>query len=272
MNKDVLAVDGDIIAYRTAAVCNDAWEGACEAIIQSTLTDIATDTGVSNMRIYISGSGNFRYDVAKTKPYKGNREGMERPTYLQHCKDFLVREYKAIIVNGYEADDAIASDMTQNGAIHCGQDKDIYQIAGRHYNYVKKEWATVDEEEATLLLYRQILMGDSSDNIPGLPRVGPKKAENIIFNANSAAEDALSFYREVCEDKLPDVDYREYYSEQARLVTMVKDINLLDLFTCFVPAEEEGFESHSDGDFDGVDESEDKVEPVVSSPKKQVRL
>lgn len=265
MTKDVLAVDGDIIAYRTAAVCNDAFAGACEAIIQSTLTDIATDTGVSDMRIYISGANNFRYDVATTKPYKGNRDNMVRPVFLQHCKDFLVKEYNAIIVNGYEADDAIASDMVQNCAIHCGQDKDIYQVAGRHYNYVKKEWATISEDEGALLLYRQILCGDSSDNIPGLPRVGPKKAENVIFSADSAWEDSLSYYREVCEDKLPDVDYKEYYAEQAALVTMVKDINLLDLFTCFVPAEEEGFQ---------VQEGEDieDSEPINVKPRKTVKL
>lgn len=262
MSNEILAVDADIIAYRTASVCEDHWEGACEEIIQSTLEEIATDTGISTMRLYISGRNNFRYDVAKTKPYKGNRATMVRPQYLQHCKDFMVKQYDALVVNGYEADDAIASDMVQNGAIHCGQDKDIYQIAGRHYNYVKKEWRDVDEEEAALILYRQVLCGDTSDNIPGLPRVGAKTAEKVIFMAEDAEKDALSYYREVCEDKLPDIDYEEYFAEQLALIKMVTDINLLDLFTTEIP-NNSGF---------AVQEGEDVGEEVNSKPKKPIIL
>lgn len=258
-NDRVLAVDGDIIAYRTAAVCEDHFEGACDAIIASTIKDIATDTGISRMRIYLSGERNFRYDIAKTKPYKGNRATMVAPKYLNHCKEYMIKNYRAIRVHGFEADDGIASDMTQNNAIHCGIDKDILQIAGDHYNYVNKEWQHVTEEEALITLYRQILMGDNSDNIPGLPRVGAKTAEKVIEDAASAHEDAIAYYTEICAEKLPDIDPLEYFNEQKMLIEMIHTIDLYSLFTVFVEPETDGFVSQ-EGDFEG---NENKVEPKL---------
>lgn len=260
INKEnrVLAVDGDILAYRTAAVCEDHFEGACASILRSTLTDIATETGISDMRIYVSGEDNFRYQVAKTKPYKGNRATMVRPKFLNYCKAYLVEQFRGIIVHGYEADDGIATDMTVNNAIHCGIDKDILQIPGDHYNYVEKTWRTVTPEEATILLYRQILMGDSSDNIPGLPRVGAKTAETIIFDHKTALDDALSYYREICEQKLPGVNWEEYFKEQAALIQMVTNVNLFDLFKVSVEPNTEGF-TEQEGQFESVNKTEPKL-------------
>lgn len=252
-NIKSLAVDGDIIAYRTAAVCETHFEGAAESIVDSTLRDIATDTNISNMRIYLSGKDCFRYGISKTKPYKGNRATMVRPQYLESTKQYLINKYDAILVNGYEADDGIASDMSQTGAAHCGIDKDMLQIPGWHYNYVKKEWQEVSEEDAILTLYRQILMGDASDNIPGLPRIGEKKAAEAITNYETALVDAMNFYTEVCNDKLPDINPIEYFIEQSNLITMIKDLSLYCIdFGTFtkIQANTQGFEKQDGADFE----------------------
>ena len=227
----VLAVDGDILAFRIASVCEEEMAQACDDLVDNKLSEIASDTSIGTMRIYLSGEGNFRYDVAITKPYKGNREGFRKPQHLAHIHDYLRRRYSAITVDGYEADDAIASDMTQNGAIHCGQDKDIYQISGRHYNFVEKEWATVTPEEATLALYQQILTGDKTDNVDGLPRVGVKTAQKIITDPDTAMQDAKAYYKEVCAEKMPDVDVATYWKEQVKLIQLVADLNIADLMT-----------------------------------------
>lgn len=223
----VLAVDGDTLAYRTAAVCETHFEGAAYAIIKSTLKDIVAETQITKLRIYLSGSNNFRYEIGKTKPYKGNRATMVKPRFLPAVREHLVNEYKALVVDGFEADDAIATDMVKNGAIHCGVDKDILQVPGSHYNYVKKEWIHVNEGDAILTLYRQILMGDASDNVPGLPRVGEKKAFDSIQCVETAEEDALRMYEQVVRMSLPGVDYKEYFAEQSALVTMRTDVPLL---------------------------------------------
>jgi len=251
MDKDltgkVLAVDGDIIAYRSAAVCEEDFEGACEGVIDTTLENIATETGVGAMRIYLSGRDNFRYALAKTKPYKGNRDGIRRPQFLNYCNEYLIKKYGAVRMHGYEADDGIATDMVKNGAIHCGHDKDILQIAGLHYYYVKKEWVEVSEDDAKLNLYRQVLMGDNSDNIPGLPRVGEKGAEKVIFDPKTAHEDALSFYREICSSKLPGVNYTDYFHEQYGLIKMIEDVDMFSIFTTKVEARPSGFLAEEDG-------------------------
>lgn len=245
----VLAVDGDTLAYRTAAVCETHFEGACEAILDSALKRISTLSGVSLMRIYLSGENNFRYSVGVTKPYKGNRATMVHPQFLGHCKNYLETKYKAIRVHGYEADDGIATDMVVNGAIHCGVDKDILQIPGDHFNYVKadedisKAWISIDEEDATVLLYRQILMGDTSDNVPGLPGVGEKKAESFVTNAVDAKDQAIAAYRMVVPAKLPGVDPMVYFEEQQNLIKMVTNVPLSFDNTIFIEPNTDGFEA-----------------------------
>lgn len=264
VQEKVLAVDGDIIAYRTAAVCEDHFEGACQAILQSTLDSITSITGIKKMRIYLSGKSNFRYDVAVTKPYKGNRVSMVRPQFLPACREFLMEYCNAIVVDGFEADDAIATDMTVNGAYHCGIDKDILQIEGKHYNYVKDEWAEVSAEQAIITLHRQILKGDASDNIPGLPRIGDKKAADAIQDASTALEDTMAMYEEVVGLKMPGVNWLEYLSEQSRLVTMVKDMDLDYTNNHFVDAECTGFAPQENG-FVSLDQPK-------AAPKKDISL
>jgi len=204
------------------------------------------------MRIYLSGKSNFRYDIATTKPYKGNRATMVRPQFLNACREYLVEHCNAMIVEGFEADDAIATDMTLNGAFHCGVDKDILQIAGRHYNYVKNEWIDISEEQATINLYRQILKGDTSDNIPGLPRVGDKLAADTIQTAENALVKTMEKYEEVVALRLPGVNWLEYLSEQSRLITMVTNVPLDLSKTHFVAVDPAGFVAQSEG-FIGLD-------------------
>lgn len=264
-DKAILAVDGDIIAYRTACVVEDHWEGAGYDIVNTTISQIMENTGVNKMRIYLSGKSdgtkyptenkNFRYAIAKTKPYKGNRASMKRPQFLNHIYDYMIEHKNAIVVDGYEADDAIATDMTLYKAIHCGIDKDILQIPGLHYNYVKEEWQEVTYEEAELTLYRQILMGDSSDNIPGLPRFGVKTAEAHITNAESALSDALEIYKKVIG-----ADYMAYFLEQRALIEMVKDLPLN--FTKIYTEKLVGFKI-LEGGFIDFDKSEEKLEVAL---------
>jgi 5'-3' exonuclease len=263
IKEQVLAVDGDILAYRIAAVCETHFEGAGFSILHSTLKEIVAETQITKMRIYLSGKNNFRYEIGKTKPYKGNRATMVRPQYLPHIRDYLVEHMNAIIVDGYEADDAIATDMTVNGAIHCGIDKDMLQIAGMHYNYVKKEWQEITEEQATLNLYRQILMGDTSDNIPGLPRVGEKKAFDAIQSAETAELDAQEMYKAVVNAQLPGVDWRVYMTEQENLITMVKDVELDYSKIYELAIDSEGFQAQDSGVIK-VDEA--TFEAYVSKP------
>lgn len=59
-------------------------------------------------------------------------------------------------------------------------DKDLDNSAGWHYNWRKKEMYWIPEESANYNFYKQLLMGDPTDNIQGVPKIGEKTAEKIL--------------------------------------------------------------------------------------------
>lgn len=135
--------------------------------------------------------------------YKANRS--ETPEGILIAVPYIKRILEAynipvIIVPGYEADDVIGT------LAHKAQDHDFmtYMVTGdkdfaqlvtpqvKVYNPGKGEILGVDEvnEKYGLTSPLQVidmlaLMGDSADNIPGCPGVGPKTAEKLIAQFGS---------------------------------------------------------------------------------------
>lgn len=134
----------------------------------------------------------FRHQVYKYAPYKGNRSA-EKKDWLERfapvIKDYLAKEWGFITVPELEADDVICSLAEYYGTkeyewIILSPDKDLKQIPGLHYDY-KKEGAVpcrVTEDEAHRLFWISMLTGDTTDNICGVPGLGPVKAEMLIKN------------------------------------------------------------------------------------------
>jgi hypothetical protein len=183
-------VDGDVMCYRIAFACKDEPQYVAVNTMASFLEEILmVDLGLSDWQIYLTGKNNFRYDVAVTAPYKGNRT-QEKPAHLELMRNYLVTAWGAIISEGEEADDCIAIKATelQDDCIIISIDKDFNQVAGWHYNFVKKEKYYVTEQEGLRFFYKQILMGDKADNIIGIPKVGPVKAEKMLAKATTEAE------------------------------------------------------------------------------------
>ncbi len=100
-----------------------------------------------------------------------------------------------ISVDGFEADDVIASVVkhTEVKDIECkivSSDKDLYQLLDDSkvylYDWVKKRVVDESECEAKFgvlpkyFVDFQALIGDSSDNVPGVPGIGPKTASKLI--------------------------------------------------------------------------------------------
>ena len=97
----------------------------------------------------------------------------------------MVDEYQAVMADGMEADDLVsiwAYEARELELPYCvvGIDKDLLQIPGNHYNFNKQEGQFVDDDTANLNLMLQCLTGDSTDNIPGIKGIGPKKADKIL--------------------------------------------------------------------------------------------
>ena len=189
----MMLIDGDIIAYRMAWACDE--ETNVEFVKSS------TDTFVSNLllvyeglvesyQLYLTGTGNFRHDYAVTAPYKGNRKSRPAPRLLRDIRQHLIEQWGAVVVEGEEADDAIAIAATAIGglAIMASIDKDFDQIAGTHYDFIKNREYYVDEVEGLKFFYQQIITGDAIDNIIGVEGVGQQGAKDLIQGCRNESD------------------------------------------------------------------------------------
>lgn len=153
-------------------------------------------------KIFLSGETNFRYDIFPD--YKKHRKTQRKPTHLAACKQYLVDRHGAFRFEGYEADDLIGmtahalidSDTAclnyklskSQGTVAVGisivsNDKDFTQIGGswvEQYDFTTGQVTQVNRLEALTYFYKQILTGDKSDGIPGLPKVGNQTALSIL--------------------------------------------------------------------------------------------
>lgn len=130
--------------------------------------------------VVLTGPGNYRCQLAKQKPYKGNRDPEHKPVHYQLIRDYLVNALGARVVHGREADDEVSILARRQPSIVATIDKDLDQVPGLHYDYAKKVFYTVSEEDAERFFWIQTLAGDGTDNIPGCPGLGLKKAAKII--------------------------------------------------------------------------------------------
>lgn len=134
-------------------------------------------------KAYIQGPGNFREDIATLQPYKGNRDKLAKPKYYGEIKEYLLDRWNAIEVRGQEADDAIGIEQFDNPdkyTVIVSTDKDMDQIPGWHFNWVKNVLYYQPIKDANLFLFWQMMVGDTVDNIPGIRNVGVKTATKII--------------------------------------------------------------------------------------------
>lgn len=176
----IALVDADLVAYRCAASANNDPLEIALIRCDKTLQGISQNLGTDDLKLFLSGSRNFRYDLYPD--YKANRRDMVRPIHLQACREYLVNEWNAEVSDGYEADDAIGISWNSQFAsdtVICSLDKDLKQLGpANHFNFVTGEHLFVDELTAVNTFYKQLLLGDKSDNVPGFdgrPRAKPTK-------------------------------------------------------------------------------------------------
>jgi hypothetical protein len=187
----IALIDADVVAYRMAFGTEDEPEKVAIQKTSEFLEDlIFTYTEVEDCEGYLTGKSNFRFDIAKTAPYKGTRIA-EKPKHLGIIRQYMIDAWAFSVQEGQEADDAIgirAYALGEEDYIICSIDKDLDNLRGHHYNFVKNIRYYVTEDEAIKNFYMQVLTGDRVDNVPGLKGVGPKKAEKILSEAKTETE------------------------------------------------------------------------------------
>jgi len=176
-------IDGDILVYRIGFASEDTTDRIAIARMAEFLEELVLRPEVGDYQGYITGFNNYRNEIAKTAPYKGNRVG-ERPKHYGFLREYLTTAWGFELVEDQEADDAIgiaayAHDDPEDYLI-MSIDKDLDMIRGWHYNFIKDRKYFIDEYDGIVNFYRQILTGDRVDNIVGLKGIGPKKADKIL--------------------------------------------------------------------------------------------
>src|SRR5690554_1303762 len=153
---------------------------------------------IETFHLYLTGEGNFRQEVAKTQPYKGNRTA-PRPHHHARIREHLVLEWGARVVKGYEADDALSikgwewwRNRKGSPVIMASIDKDLLQVPGLHFSWQthnKEEvYEHIEESEAHRHFWSQVLTGDNGDNIPGIKGIGNKRATKLLQDCETWEE------------------------------------------------------------------------------------
>ncbi len=184
---DQACIDHDFteenLPFREARKAFDGW-----------ITTLQKLAGTTNKSLLLTKGGScFRTYCAKVRKYKGNRDDLVHPPYYHELREYLVSHYKARTYTKFEADDMCCMAMAKANAsgdvqaILAAIDKDLEQQEGRHINPNKKAEGVyvVDNFTGQYSFYKQMLMGDVADNIPGLDRVGEKGAEKILEGCTS---------------------------------------------------------------------------------------
>ena len=172
-------IDGDILVYQSIWGAKNKKD--IKKKLDQTIAGLMSDLEGGNGMIAIKGIGNFRKDIYPQ--YKGNRKKeltQEEKDFFEYAYNYLKDDWKSVTADDMEADDLLAIWQTEEPGIIVSIDKDMLQVPGLHYNTRRKDYTNITEEEASLLLHTQVMMGDSTDNIPGLKGIGKVKAAKVL--------------------------------------------------------------------------------------------
>jgi DNA polymerase-1 len=208
-NEQLILVDGSSYLYRAFHAIRDLSTSKGQPTnaiygVINMLRRLIKDFQPKHMAVVFDAKGKtFRDDLYDQ--YKANRSPM--PDELREQIEPLHNVIKAmglpmLIIDGVEADDVIgtlAKQSTEAGMdclISTG-DKDMAQLVNKHVTLMNTmDNTTMDSKGVVdkfgippeLIIDYLTLMGDSSDNIPGVPKVGPKTAVKWLTQFGSLDE------------------------------------------------------------------------------------
>jgi DNA polymerase I len=259
LNKKLVLIDGNSIAYRAffaLPLLNNDKGIHTNAIYGFTmmLMKILEEERPTHMLVaFDAGKTTFRHKTYSE--YKGGRE--KTPPELSEQFPFLRQLLKAYNISTYELENYEADDIIGTLSALAEQegfsvkvisgDKDLTQLASDHTAVVitRKGITDVDTytpetiKEKYGLTPKQIidmkgLMGDSSDNIPGVPGIGEKTAIKLLKEFGSI-EDLLESIDKVSGQKLKEklTEHREQAIMSKQLATIERnapvEVSLKDL-------------------------------------------
>lgn len=196
--RRVALIDADTLIYLVAYNFKDAdhrefgesVEEVTPRVLETADNMVKEILQVTRATHYLGAMGHpfircFRFTHAKYAPYKAGRG--EEADYVRRWKEIikthLHESWGFIMPPGLEADDVISLmaeelSFTDDEYIICSPDKDLSTFPGEHYDYKKLGFADISRQQADWLFWYQMMIGDSTDGVAGLPGVGDKKARD----------------------------------------------------------------------------------------------
>lgn len=189
--KTILLIDGDEYLFKACSAVereihwddqnhvlyanrNEAWDNF-RRMVGQLQTDFGSGPG-DTVLCFGGAQPYFRHDLYPD--YKGGRPG-RKPLCYAELRDRCARDYVVRGYDGIEADDVMGILATRPGhgeerRIVCTQDKDLLTVPGYLWRKGQLEYITPKRAEEEHLL--QTLVGDHTDNYPGCPGLGEKRA------------------------------------------------------------------------------------------------
>lgn len=198
----------------------ESWEN-----LQKDLISLLDTVFCTEYLMAVKGPNNYRNMMYPEYKLNRHADPNKQNHFVPVLRKLAVAQDFAIEAIGREADDLIriwAEQARESGDeyIICSIDKDLKCIPGKHYLMHKKTIIEVSEEEALKHYYKQLLKGDPTDNIPGVPRVGEVKAEKLLLDLTTEEE----FQECVVEQYLNAYgdEWREYLLSNAKMIHLQK--------------------------------------------------
>jgi len=182
-------IDGDVLLYMSIWGTESLEDGKKK--FHTIFKDITNSLFTEDYVMAMGGPDNYRCDLyVEYKRSAGRvRSKSTKPDWFNDLKSWTVEAYDGcVLTDNCEADDmiriwAIEADKADIQRCVVTVDKDLDCIPGNHYNPRTKAIYQVTKEYADYFYWKQLLMGDSVDNIPGIKGIGPKKADKILEGA-----------------------------------------------------------------------------------------
>ena len=194
-----LLIDADWLLYAACSACEcdirwDEWintlhleQSDAKSYITHQVQKWQEATGVNDVVMCLSSYPTFRHQLSTE--YKANRTGRRKPLGLRDLRTWLSAEWPTRCHENLEADDVMGILMT-NGQyrdpIMVTADKDMRTIPGRLLRMDVMEINTLGDANRNWMT--QALVGDTSDNYPGLKGFGPVKAEKLLADCKTLPE------------------------------------------------------------------------------------
>ncbi|KDD18629.1 hypothetical protein [Bordetella bronchiseptica] len=238
-------IDGDYLAY-FASGGDEMRVDVARRVAVDRMHAVRELSGAEKVELHLSaraGTKGERFLIAATQPYQGQRSSSRRPKNWEAVREFLetadqdILRARRVSWHDREADDGFAAaSLTARSpveaVVHHTADKDMRMLPGVHVAWrdyartsvPKGAYEVIGPHDGlvygTKWFWLQMLMGDTADHIPGLPKVGEKKASAALAGTtcNGEAYEAVeAMYRDHKGDA-----WADYFVEQAGLLWLRK--------------------------------------------------